>query len=182
VVARLHNERTGYPTQKPEALLERIILASSNPGDLVADFFCGSGTTPLVAARLGRRFIASDVTFRAVHTSRARLIESAGCVVFSIEVIQQRSDVQAFEHSSVNLSGDKIMLNPEILPAIDYWEADPAWDGRIFRSAVQAIRPRKNHPIADELTLPVLADLPICVRFVTIDGHQSQVFIERSMP
>ncbi len=48
VVARLHNERTGYPTQKPESLLDRIILASSNPGDIVADFFCGSGTTPAV--------------------------------------------------------------------------------------------------------------------------------------
>ena len=48
VVARLHKERTGYPTQKPEALLERIILASSNPGDLVADFFCGSGTAAVV--------------------------------------------------------------------------------------------------------------------------------------
>ena len=51
VVARLHSERTGYPTQKPQALLERIILASSNPGDVVADFFCGSGTTALAAAR-----------------------------------------------------------------------------------------------------------------------------------
>jgi len=58
VVARLHNERTGYPTQKPEGLLERILLASSRPGDLVADFFCGSGTTALVAAKLGRQFIA----------------------------------------------------------------------------------------------------------------------------
>ncbi|MGW8249293.1 MAG: DNA methyltransferase, partial [Anaerolineales bacterium] len=48
VVARLHNERTGYPTQKPEALLERIVLASSDPGDLVADFFCGSGTTAVL--------------------------------------------------------------------------------------------------------------------------------------
>ncbi|MGE5073890.1 MAG: DNA-methyltransferase, partial [Anaerolineae bacterium] len=57
VVARLHKERTGYPTQKPEGLLDRIILASSNPGDLVADFFCGSGTTPVRSAALGRRFI-----------------------------------------------------------------------------------------------------------------------------
>ena len=78
VVARLHNERTGYPTQKPEALLERIILASSNPGDVVADFFCGSGTTPLVASRLGRRFIVSDVNWRAVHTTRSRLVELGG--------------------------------------------------------------------------------------------------------
>ena len=77
VVARLHNERTGYPTQKPESLLERIILASSNKDDLVADFFCGSGTTPVVAARLGRKFIASDITLRAVHTTRQRLTASS---------------------------------------------------------------------------------------------------------
>src|SRR3989304_5451237 len=60
VVARLHKERTGYPTQKPEALIERIVLASSNPGDLVGDFFCGSGTVPSVGGRLGRRWGAWD--------------------------------------------------------------------------------------------------------------------------
>ncbi len=70
VVARLHNERTGYPTQKPEALLQRIILASSNKGDTVADFFCGSGTTSLVAAKNGRKFITSDVPF-ALYILRA---------------------------------------------------------------------------------------------------------------
>ena len=74
VVARLHSERSGYPTQKPEALLERIILASSNPGDWVADFFCGSGTTAVVAAKLRRRYIGTDLSFRAVHTTRSRLI------------------------------------------------------------------------------------------------------------
>ncbi len=83
VVARLHNERTGYPTQKPVALLERIVLASSNPGDLVADFFCGSGTTPFVAAQHGRRFIACDETFRAIHTTRSRLTNSE--MPFSLE-------------------------------------------------------------------------------------------------
>ena len=51
VVARLHSERAGYETQKPEALLERIVRASSRPGDLVGDFFAGSGTTGVVAAR-----------------------------------------------------------------------------------------------------------------------------------
>ena len=73
VVARLHNERTGYPTQKPEALLQRIILASSNKGDTVADFFCGSGTTSLVAAKNGRKFITSDIAIRAVHTARSQI-------------------------------------------------------------------------------------------------------------
>ncbi|MCI0555533.1 MAG: site-specific DNA-methyltransferase, partial [Anaerolineae bacterium] len=67
--------RTGYDTQKPEALLERIIKASSNEGDLVADFFCGSGTTGAVAERLGRRWVMCDLGRFAIHTSRKRLIE-----------------------------------------------------------------------------------------------------------
>ncbi|PKN49562.1 MAG: site-specific DNA-methyltransferase, partial [Deltaproteobacteria bacterium HGW-Deltaproteobacteria-16] len=65
---------TKYPTQKPEALLERIIKASSNEGDLVADFFCGSGTSAAVAERLGRKWIVSDLGKFAVHTTRKRLI------------------------------------------------------------------------------------------------------------
>ena len=63
-----------YPTQKPEALLERIIRASSNEGDLVADFFCGSGTTAAVAEKLGRKWIATDLGKFAIHTTRKRLI------------------------------------------------------------------------------------------------------------
>jgi len=67
-------ERVDYPTQKPEALLERIIKASSNEGDLVADFFCGSGTTAAVAEKLGRKWIASDLGKFGIHTTRKRLI------------------------------------------------------------------------------------------------------------
>jgi DNA modification methylase len=69
------NESVGYPTQKPEALLERIVKASSNEGDLVADLFCGSGTTAAVAEKLGRKWIASDLGRFGVHTSRKRLID-----------------------------------------------------------------------------------------------------------
>ena len=67
-------ENLRYPTQKPEALLQRIIKASSNEGDLVADFFCGSGTTLAVAEKLGRKWIGSDLGKFAIHTSRKRLI------------------------------------------------------------------------------------------------------------
>jgi site-specific DNA-methyltransferase (adenine-specific) len=66
-------ERTGYPTQKPERLLERIIAASSNEGDLVADFFCGSGTTGVVAKRLGRRYLLVDDNPEAVRITTSRL-------------------------------------------------------------------------------------------------------------
>nr|VFK79752.1 MAG: adenine-specific DNA-methyltransferase [Candidatus Kentron sp. SD] len=68
------SDRLNYPTQKPEALLTRIIEASSNPGDLVADFFCGSGTTAAVAEKLGRKWIASDLGKFAIHTTRKRMI------------------------------------------------------------------------------------------------------------
>ena len=67
-------ERLDYPTQKPEALLNRIIKASSNEGDLVADFFCGSGTTAAVAEKLGRKWIVSDLGKFAIHTTRKRMI------------------------------------------------------------------------------------------------------------
>lgn len=67
-------ERTAYPTQKPEALLERIINTSSNDGDLVADFFCGSGTTAAVAEKLGRKWIATDLGKFGIHATRKRLI------------------------------------------------------------------------------------------------------------
>jgi DNA modification methylase len=67
-------ERTNYPTQKPEALLERIIKSSTNENDLIADFFCGSGTTLAVAEKLNRKWIGCDLGKFAIHTSRKRLI------------------------------------------------------------------------------------------------------------
>jgi DNA modification methylase len=73
-VNSMAEQRVNYPTQKPEALLERIIKASSNEGDLVADFFCGSGTTAAVAEKLGRKWIVSDLGKFGIHTTRKRLI------------------------------------------------------------------------------------------------------------
>lgn len=72
------SERTNYSTQKPEALLERIITASSKPGDLILDSFCGSGTTAAVAEKLGRRWITCDLGRFAIHTARKRLLNLFG--------------------------------------------------------------------------------------------------------
>ncbi len=77
IVNPLASERTTYPTQKPERLLERIVLASSDPGDLVLDPFCGSGTALVVAERLGRRWIGIDASPAALECCRSRL-ESLG--------------------------------------------------------------------------------------------------------
>lgn len=79
-IAYIHpvaHERLGYPTQKPEALLERVIAGSSNTGDVVADFFMGGGTTGAVAMKKGRRFIGSDISRVAVSVSYNRLVEAA---------------------------------------------------------------------------------------------------------
>lgn len=73
-VGNTSDERINYPTQKPEALLERIVKASSNEGDLIADFFCGSGTTAAVAEKLGRKWIVSDLGKFGIHTTRKRMI------------------------------------------------------------------------------------------------------------
>ena len=85
-VNAMSNERVDYATQKPEALLERIIKASSNEGMVVADFFGGSGVTAAVAARLGRRFVTCDVNRNAIQTMRDRLVAQG--TAFTQEEIQ----------------------------------------------------------------------------------------------
>ena len=68
-------ERNGYDTQKPKELLKRIIKLFSNEGDIVADFFCGSGTSMVVAKELGRQYIGCDISKRAIEITNKRLNE-----------------------------------------------------------------------------------------------------------
>lgn len=89
--ARYPGENVGYPTQKSKKLLERIIKASSKEGDLVADFFCGSGTTPVVSELLNRKWIACDLGRFSIHTTRKRLIN------VQRELKENGKDFRAFE-------------------------------------------------------------------------------------
>lgn len=173
VVARLHNERTGYPTQKPEALLERIILASSNPGDTVADFFCGSGTTPVTAARHGRRFLAADGSFRAIHTARTRLVREK-TQPFGIW-LEQKALLQAEPACRFQTFPGEIHLSTDDIPA--YWEIDPCWDGLTFHSYAQAVLPLRAGEIPHSLSLPP-AHTDICVRTITPGGEQAQIHLK----
>ncbi len=107
-------EDTGYATQKPQPLLERIIKASSNEGDLIADFFCGSGTTAAVAEKLGRKWITSDLGKFGIHTTRKRLIQvqrdlkTAGKPFRAFEVLNLgRYERQAYLNVGGRLSGKK---------------------------------------------------------------------------
>ena len=111
VGAQAH-ERLDYPTQKPEVLLERIVKASSNEGDLVADFFVGSGTTAAVAEKLGRKWIASDLGKFGIHTTRKRLIgvqrqqRKDGKSFRAFEVLNLgRYERQAYLHLGGRLTG-----------------------------------------------------------------------------
>ncbi len=194
VVARLHRERTGYPTQKPQALLERILLASSNPGDLVADFFAGSGTLAVVAARLGRRYIASDVTPRAVQTMHARLASETDAP-FKLQIGQVDGDAPrgdapgsfADELSPALISlavvdahHMSVTLDASLLADLDLWEVDPAWDGGIFRSAVQVARSRRERLAAAKAVAPLLTDsAPVCIRLYFAGGEKAQVVLPK---
>ena len=173
VIARLHNERTGYPTQKPIALLERIILASSNPGDLVADFFCGSGTTPFVAAQRGRRFIACDETFRAIHTTLSRLTVSEAPFALERESSFTPPELAVPRATKIRVLKDGVRLETNL--DLDYWEVDPDWDGLIFKSVAQAPRPLRNGEIPRELKIKV--GRKVCVRLVTSQGKQYQLHV-----
>ena len=88
-------ERLGYPTQKPEALLERIISASSNEGDVVLDPFCGCGTAVAVAERLNRRWSGIDVTHLAISLMRSRLRDSFGDDLSEYEVVGSPADTES---------------------------------------------------------------------------------------
>jgi hypothetical protein len=159
VVARLHKERTGYPTQKPEALMERIILASSNPGDVVADFFSGSGTTAVVAGRTGRRWIACDSTPLAVHTSYRRLIlQNLDSPFTLLSSDDDGIDYELEPQVAISRTGSMVQIALEDVNPCDtasdpfpdnlvLWEVDWDYDGKVFRSHSQAVRPWRKEGI-----------------------------------
>ena len=99
-------ERLGYPTQKPEALLERIISASSNEGDVVLDPFCGCGTAVAVAERLNRRWIGIDVTHLAISLMKSRLHDTFGDELRRYEVVGAPQDVQSAAALAVDSEND----------------------------------------------------------------------------
>ncbi len=92
-------ERLGYDTQKPEALLERIIKSSSDEGSIVLDCFAGSGTTAAVAEKCNRRWVAVDIGRFAIHTTRKRLLEIPGCTPFAVANLG-RYERQVWQHTT----------------------------------------------------------------------------------
>lgn len=125
------SERIGYATQKPEALLERIIKASSNSGMLVADFFGGSGVTAAVAHKLGRRFIHCDIGINSIQTARDRLKTDGA----EFDVLEVKDGVQLYRNPVQTM--DKIK---SLIPGLHSEESlDSFWAGAISDSRLGTV-------------------------------------------
>jgi site-specific DNA-methyltransferase (adenine-specific)/adenine-specific DNA-methyltransferase len=107
VINPVANERLDYPTQKPEALLERLIQTASNTGDLVFDCFMGSGTTQAVAMKLGRQFLGADINLGAIQTTTKRLINIAHDINSKIQVEPKYTGFQVY-----NVNHYDVFRNP----------------------------------------------------------------------
>lgn len=196
VVARLHAERTGYPTQKPEGLLERILLASSNPEDRVADFFCGSGTTALVADRLNRRWVACDRAPLAVHTTERRLLLAPAKRPFSIWRERGLEPVKTLNPEvRLHCRGRqaKVILLGASSPGsegaigmdpLTLWEVDWEYDGERFRSRSQAVRGWRDEAFVTTLAHAYGKPGPrrLAIRALGDEGQEGMTVLEVTVP
>ncbi len=137
-------ENVSYPTQKPEALVERMVLAASNPGDLIADFFIGSGTTAAVAEKHGRKWIATDLGKFGIHTTRKRLIG------VQRELKAAEKDFRAFEVLNLGRYERQAYLNLGGRLSADQRAAALAEKEREFRDLI--LRAYKASPFGAEGT------------------------------
>lgn len=156
-------ERQNYPTQKPEKLVERIILSSTNPGDLVLDCFMGSGTTQAVAMKLGRRFIGADINLGAIQTATKRLISIAKN--FDKESLNNETDTKYTGFEVYNVNNYDFFRNPveardlliEALEIQPFPQGD-IWDGELDGRMVKIMPVNRIATKADLKEL--LANLP----------------------
>lgn len=105
-IASTDSQRVGYSTQKPEALLERIIMASSNENMMVADFFCGSGVTAAVANKLGRKFVTCDVGLNSIETARDRLKNTGA----KFDVLEVKDGVTLYRNPAQTMDNIKHVI------------------------------------------------------------------------
>lgn len=125
--------RTGYPTQKPEALLEKIIKASSNPGDLVFDCFMGSGTTQAVAMRLGRKFIGADINLGSIQTTTKRLISAADELNGRLQEDLKYTGFEVYNVNNYDFFRNPVEAKELIIQALEIqpFSQRGVWDGEL---------------------------------------------------
>ncbi len=128
------SEATDYPTQKPEGLIERIIKASSNPGDIVFDCFMGSGTTQAVAMKLGRRFIGADINLGAIQTTTKRLLGVAEELNTTIDgAIDKYTGFEVYNVNNYDFFRNPIEAKELIISALEIqkFDAGSVYDGEL---------------------------------------------------
>lgn len=158
-------EPVGYPTQKPERLIERMILASSKPGDLVFDCFMGSGTTQAVAMKLGRRFIGADINLGAIQTTTKRLLSVVKELEESQASMGSADDTKYTGFEVYNVNNYDFFRNPvearDLLIAaleIQPFPQSDVWDGELDGRMVKIMPVNRIATKADLKEL--LANLP----------------------
>ena len=131
IMASTDRERTDYPTQKPEALIERLVKASSNSGDIVFDCFMGSGTTQAVAMKLGRRFIGADINLGAIQTTTKRLINVAKELNSQIDGGDKYTGFEVYNVNNYDLFRNPVEARDLILQALEVqpYETSNVYDG-----------------------------------------------------
>lgn len=126
-------ESTAYPTQKPEALLERIILASANPGDIVFDCFMGSGTTQAVAMKLGRKFLGADINLGAIQTTAKRLINVANELNEQLQENEKYTGFEVYNVNNYDFFRNPVEAKELIIQALEIqpFPQSDVWDGEL---------------------------------------------------
>lgn len=196
-------EDVGYPTQKTEALLQRVIAASTRPGDLVLDCFLGSGTTAAVAQKMGRRWIGADVAYGALQTTRRRLQRivnehGPGFAVYHVGerpvpatvggahlawTCRRSDDGRSLEIDLTDYQTPEPLTSRRRGHAADDWRAlvdavdiDPAYDGEILRPLVSDLPAKRREAVQGRYVLSIPREATtVAVRVTDIFGHELTV-------
>jgi DNA modification methylase len=194
IVAPSGRERLGYPTQKPEALLERVLRLSSGEGDLVLDCCCGSGTTAAVAERLGRRWIACDLGGPAVQTTLRRLLARPGLRPLRVQRVEGatepprgqlavRTTVEGWT-AEVELRGYRGVGGRRGLSWVGAWSIDGLHEGARFLADGWFCRPHRKAPLETRarLTFRRAGVYPISIRAQDLLGNEARWDGEITVP
>lgn len=168
-------QRTGYDTQKPQALLNRIILSASKPGDLVADLFGGSGTTAVAAAQAGRRYLIADISPLSLSVTRKRLLETELEVQMPCNgqnIRMEAEMVPGIAYHDVRLT-DYQGENDQVqgLDNVDQWSVG-FLDGGVFKCHASAARRKHTPALPEFLQLPQLKGTP-AILIVDVFGNRT---------
>lgn len=153
-------ERQNYPTQKPEALIERIIKSSTNPGDLVFDCFMGSGTTQAVAMKLGRRFIGADINLGAIQTTTKRLVGVANELNTQMQEETKYTGFEVYNVNNYDFFRNPVEARDLLIQALEIqpFPQSNVWDGELDGRMVKIMPVNRIATKADLKEL--LANLP----------------------